>query len=112
MGSVPRRVDGNQPALVKALRQLVGVTVWDTHVLGSGFPDLVVGFRPYGAPPSEGRNFLLEVKDPSQPKSKRQLTPDEAEWHQAWRGQVAVVETLDDVLEVIGYHEPIQHGLM
>lgn len=88
-----KRADRNQPELVKQLRQIPGLTVAHTHMIGKGFPDLVVAFG--------GRNFLFEVKDPDQPPSKRQLTPDEAEWHEGWTGQVAVVETIEDVLKVI-----------
>ena len=38
------KVDANQPATVKALRD-AGMTVAVTSSLGKGFPDLVVGFR-------------------------------------------------------------------
>ena len=87
------RVDDNQAALVAALRQL-GISVHSTAALGDGFPDLCVGFR--------GRNYLLEVKDPAKVPSKRVLTPDEQDWHTRWTGQVAVVETLEDCLRVLG----------
>lgn len=85
------RVDANQPSLVKELRDL-GYSVAITAQIGSGFPDLVVG--------KYGKNWLLEVKDPAQPPSGRKLTIDEAAWHVEWKGQVAVVETVEDVLEL------------
>lgn len=78
------KVDGNQPEIVKALRA-VGATVRDLSGVGQGCPDLLVGYR--------GRNVLIEVKDPSQPPNKRKLTPDQAEFHALWRGQVIVVES-------------------
>jgi hypothetical protein len=88
-----RRVDANQRAIVAALRD-VGASVEHLHTLGEGAPDLLVGFR--------GVNTLLEVKDGSKPPSRRRLTPDEATWHAAWRGQVTVVETIDEALAAIG----------
>ncbi|TGE04779.1 hypothetical protein [Hymenobacter fodinae] len=58
------RVDANQPAVVKALRA-IGASILHVHQLKNCF-NLLVGYR--------GRTFLIEVKDPSQPPSKRQLT--------------------------------------
>lgn len=78
---------------MEQIRQIPGVTVAHTHTIGKGFPDLVISHR--------GKNYLLEVKDPSQPPSKRKLTDDEKVFHQTWTGQISVVETLQDVLEVI-----------
>ncbi len=92
-GRRPHKIDVNQPALVRQLRGIPGVSVAITSQLGCGFPDLVVGVA--------GKNLLLEVKDPDNPPSKRALTEDEQNWHEAWRGQVSVVETLDDVLEMM-----------
>ncbi len=87
------RVDANQPDIVEKLRG-VGATVTPTHMVGRGFPDLVVGFR--------GITYLLEVKDGSKPPSKRKLTEDELIWHDEWRGQKAIVENVDEAYEVIG----------
>lgn len=61
--------------------------------LGKGVPDIAVGYR--------GKNFLFEIKDWKQPPSKRKLTLDEKKWHQAWNGQVHVVETFDEALKII-----------
>jgi hypothetical protein len=88
-----KRVDANQSDIVARLRE-VGASVTPTHEIGRGFPDLAIGFR--------GVTYLAEVKDGSKPKSRRRLTPDEAEWHSTWRGQVAIVETVDDALKLIG----------
>lgn len=92
----PHRVDGNQTALTAELRQLPGISVLIMSQLGHGAPDLCVGYK--------ARNYMLEVKDPDKPKSKRALTPDEEKWHLDWNGQINVVETLEDVLRVIGYN--------
>lgn len=93
---MPRRAsrsDENQPAIVAALRAC-GATVTPTHGVCGGFPDLVVGYQ--------GRNFLLEVKDPAKPKGDQKLTPAQIEWHAAWRGQKAVVKTVDEALIAVG----------
>lgn len=87
------RTDGNHAAIVAALRA-AGCTVQSLASLGAGAPDLLVGIA--------GRNLLVEVKDGGKPPSKRRLTPDEATWHDAWRGQVAVVATIAEALAVIG----------
>jgi hypothetical protein len=87
------RVDGNQAQIVAALRA-VGASVATCHAVGQGFPDLSVGWQ--------GQTFLLEVKDPSKPKSDRQLTPSQAKFHAEWRGHVAVVETVAEALAAIG----------
>lgn len=87
------KVDTNQPAIVQALRE-VGATVEPTHMLGRGFPDIVVGFR--------GVNYLIEIKDGEKSPSKRRLTSDEKEWHLAWNGTVDIVESVEDAYEVLG----------
>lgn len=87
------RIDKNQPRIVEGLRR-VGATVVPTHAQHDGFPDLVVGFR--------GVNYLMEIKDPDKPPSKRKLTPDQVEFFDSWQGQVAKVETLKDAYQLIG----------
>ena len=93
----PRRVDENQSAIVKFLRD-VGCSVLSLSEIGRGCPDLLVGFR--------GRNVLLEVKNPMKPKADRQLTSAEGKWIKGWRGQVAVVETVDDALRAVRESAP------
>lgn len=90
---MPKRVDQNQPLIVQTLRA-VGASVQFLHEIGKGCPDVLVGFR--------DQNYILEIKNPEQPPSKRKLTPDEEKWHQAWAGQKAVVETPEQALAVIG----------
>lgn len=87
------RIDDNQNELVQALRDM-GASVAITSMVGSGFPDLVVGFR--------GRNFLFEIKDGSKPPSKRKLTEDEQRFFDAWRGTIFVVNNVNEALSFIG----------
>lgn len=89
-----RRIDANQPEIVKAFRQL-GCRVHVTSSLGGGFPDLVVGR------PDRQKVVLVEVKDASKPPSARELTEDEKKFRDAWRGSYAVVGDIPDVVRVV-----------
>ena len=85
-----RRVDNTQAVVVAALREVGAVVAITSHV-GQGFPDLVCG--------RNGRTVLLEVK--TEPGSR--LTPDEQEWHWAWRGgPLVVVRTPAEALWAMG----------
>ena len=84
------KVDVNQPSIVAAIRKL-GWTVQHLHSLGHGCPDILVGAR--------GKNYLFEIKNPEYYDGK--LPADEQEWHDMWRGQIDVVETIEDILEVV-----------
>jgi hypothetical protein len=86
------RIDENQPDIVKRLRQL-GASVWPTHQLGDGFPDIIVGIF--------GKNILFEIKDEKKPPSKKKLTKDEKKWHDNWKGQIHVIYNFTDALNVI-----------
>ena len=87
------KVDANQPAIVAALRR-AGASVTPLHMVGNGCPDLAVGYR--------GENHMLEVKDGAKPPSARKLTPDEADWHQNWRGSSAVVKDVAEAFAAVG----------
>lgn len=80
------RKDGNQAALVLALRKL-GASV--TILNAPGLPDLLVGFRHH--------NFLFEVKTPD-----GATTPAQDLFLATWRGQARVVQTLDEIRAVLG----------
>jgi len=87
------RIDDNHIQIVNALRAM-GASVQPLHTVGSGCPDLLVGFR--------GANKILEVKDGEKPPSARQLTPDQREWIAAWRGgQVWVVHSIEQAIEAV-----------
>lgn len=82
------RIDANHTIIVNALRQ-VGASVQDLANVGKGCPDLIVGYR--------GNNYLIEVK-----MKRGKATLAQLEWHGAWRGQVAVVRSVDEALRLIG----------
>lgn len=87
-----KRTDDNQTEIVKALRS-TGATVAITSMVGTGFPDLVVGYRDV--------NFLFEVKDGSKPPSRRKLTKAEQDFFFAWEGSVEIVTSVDDALAIL-----------
>lgn len=87
------RTDSNQQEIVRVLRQY-GCSVQPIHQVGQGVPDLLVGWQ--------GQNYRSELKDGNKPPSKRRLTPDEKRWHLEWRGQVAIVTSIDDALKMLG----------
>ena len=93
-GYAKRRVDDNQNSIVKALRFIPGMSIALTHIIGDGFPDMIIGYN--------GINYLIELKDGNKPPSQRKLTPDEIKWHEKWEGQVNVCKNLDEILKLIG----------
>ena len=86
------KVDANHGEIRDAFRRM-GATVADTASSGSGFPDLVVGYR--------GVNLLVEVKDGSLPPSGRKLTGPQVDFHNDWRGQICVVKSLDEAVALL-----------
>jgi len=85
------KTDANQTDIVKALRR-IGCSVQSLAAVGKGVPDLLVGY---------GKNILIEVKDGNKPPSAQKLTVDQVGWHESWRGQVAVVNSVDDALDLV-----------
>jgi hypothetical protein len=81
------KVDRNQAEIVEFLRKS-GASVQLLHAVGQGCPDLLIGYH--------GMNYLLEIKDGDKPPSSRKLTADQVKWHDAWRGSVTVIKSIDD----------------
>lgn len=86
MPYVIRRSDKNQEEIVRAIREL-GFSAQPIHIVGHGCPDVILGCY--------GFNLLLEIK-----MLGKRLTPDEATWHAAWSGQVAIAHDIEEVLEI------------
>jgi len=87
-----RKVDANQAAIVAGLRALPGVSV----LILNAEADLLVG--------RASRNYLLEVKNPARywRTCDKRTVDEQVRFRTAWRGQLAVVTTLDEALLVIG----------
>ena len=90
------KVDGNQAAIVRSLRQIPGVSVATLNKEKDGLPDILVGVH--------GKNYLFEIKDPAKRPSARKLTPAEFNFHSTWKGQAKVVTTLQEILDLIILH--------
>jgi len=88
------KIDVTQRAIVDALRK-AGATVQHLHTVGDGCPDLAVGFR--------GVNYMIEVKPNVGSPSRRNLRPNQQEWHDGWKGQSAVASTPEAALIIIGH---------
>ena len=86
------RVDSNQKQIVTDLRKL-GYSVLHTHQLKNCF-DILVGYM--------GKNYAFEIKDGNKPPSQRKLTPGEQSFFDSWRGQVDKVETVEQIIKIIG----------
>ena len=85
----PRKVDVNQPEIVDNLRRL-GYSVAVTSDLGKGFPDIIAG--------KHGRNWLFEIKNP---EYDCKLTEAEEQFHAKWRGQIDVIRSAAEALEIM-----------
>ena len=88
-GNRPHRVDANQKSIVRALREIPGVSVFETHMVGKGFPDICIGYK--------GRTILIELKS----SLKDKLTLPEQNFQVYWTGEVYVCSTLGSVLDCI-----------
>lgn len=86
------KVDANQKDVVTELRQM-GVSVLHLHMVGMGCPDIACGWR--------GANYLFELKDPDKPPSARRLTDMEEKWHITWNGQVNVIHSAEEAMEIM-----------
>jgi len=78
-----------------ALRKL-GFSVVSIHRVGGGCPDLLVG--------KAGKNWLMEIKNP---EYSGELTDDEREFFASWKGQVDVVATIEEALEIVSHKDDI-----
>ena len=86
------RKDGNHQEIVKAFKKC-GWSVLDIAQL-KNCCDLFVARRGYVV--------AVEIKDPTQPPSKRRLTDGEKKFFERWSGPTFVVHTEDDVRLLTG----------
>lgn len=94
---MPKKVDHNHKSICDGLRQ-TGCSVLSLAPMGHGVPDVLVFHPRTGL-------ALFEIKNPDMPPSKQRLTPDEAKFHQLWRGKIHIITSLDDALRVVGLPE-------
>ena len=89
--------DANHTEIAHAL-QATGASVHNTHRVGGGFADLCVGIA--------GLNLLVEVKT-----TTGRLNPNEQRFHQDWRGQIAVVRTVEEAVALVERWRKLGHAL-
>ena len=87
-----KRVDKNQPQIVKALRDR-GVSVFLLHTVGKGCPDLLCGIN--------NTTFLVEIKA----DEKATFTKDQIEFMAMWKG--SPVHRISSEKEVVALLESI-----
>ena len=90
------RVDSNQREIVDAFRRM-GCSVLIISQIKKCC-DIVVA---RGDSPETSKTAMIEIKDGSLPKSKRQLTEGEMDFMHSWKGLYFIVESLDDVVRVV-----------
>lgn len=88
-----KKTDANHKEIMNAFRQIPYLSVFSTHMVGKGFPDIVVGYR--------GINLLVEIKDGKKSPSQRKLTKDEMVFHRQWNGQVIVITCVEDIYKLL-----------
>lgn len=87
-----KRVDANQPELVRAMRRL-GCSWRSTHEI-PGALDGIIGVA--------GIDQRIEIKDGAKPPSERKLTDAEQVEIEGWRGRkIVVVEDTDQLIALI-----------
>jgi len=77
--------DDNEVEIVNALRA-IGASV--AHLSSKGIPDLLVSFK--------NKLYLMEVK-----KHKGKLTPDQIKFHDNWKGDIYIVRTAEEAIEIL-----------
>jgi len=82
------RRDENEKEIITALES-IGCTVYPMDQPC----DLLVG--------RGGKNILIEIKNPSKPKGDRKKTDAQREFFASWKGQVRIVETVDEAIALI-----------
>ena len=89
------KTDGNQKDIVKHLLEIPGISV-KTNV-----DDILVGYNKV--------NYWFEIKRPDRSNKKgelynrnRKTEKNQIDLLETWRGQYAIVSTLEQILEAIG----------
>lgn len=88
------RKDDNHNEIVNALKQ-AGAYVLDMSHVGSGFPDLIIGFR--------SETILMEIKNPKTAYGRKGLNKNQLKWKESWTGGAyCVVDGVESALRMIG----------
>ena len=80
-------MDANQAEIVREIRAY-GCSVYIASSVGTGFPDLVIGYR--------GKNYLVEVKT-----GTGKLNQLQEDFRRGWKGQYTVITKAEDFIQLI-----------
>lgn len=84
------KVDNNQRDIVDVLRRL-GCSVFLTHTVGRGFPDLVVGYQ--------AQTYLVEIKNGI---IGWKLTDAQKKFRALWNAPIVVLDSVESAITWIG----------
>lgn len=87
-----RKRDSNHSQITAALRDYGATVLTLDAVRSKGHPDILIGFM--------GFNILAEIKIPG-----AKLLPQQEEWHQAWKGSVHVIHTVEEAIALLKHCE-------
>ncbi len=88
-----KKIDSNQPEIVKQLRSIPGVTVALDH------DDFLIGYR--------DKNYWIELKQPNTISKKTgkilesAIKPSQKKLRAEWKGHYAIVSTIEEILDII-----------
>jgi hypothetical protein len=89
-----RRKDANHNDVVDALTK-AGAYVLDMSHVGSGFPDLIIGYKK--------ETLLVEIKNPKTSYGRKGLNKNQLKWRESWTGGAyCVVDSPEAALRMIG----------
>ncbi len=93
------KIDANQPAIVKALRAINGVTVQVS------MDDILIGYK--------GANYWIELKEPDCVSKKTgeinysAIKDSQHKLLAEWKGQYNICYNIDQILKIIGITDVI-----
>ena len=88
-----KKVDKNQVAVVKALRDY-GAKVYHLHTIAKGMPDIMVCYA--------DQTILMEIKDGVDKK----LTPDQVMFFENWQGgPLHRVNSVQEAIDIVKSYE-------
>ena len=84
------RTDANQPEIVECFRSLG----WSVLIVSQlkNCCDIIIS--------KNGRTVAIEIKDGKKPKSQRKLTEGELAFKNSWQGEYAIIESVDEAIEL------------
>ncbi len=88
-----KKIDSNQPEIVKQLRSIPGVTVALDH------DDILIGYK--------NKTHWIELKSPEHISKKTgkilesAIEPSQKKLHATWTGSYHIVSTIEEILDII-----------